>query len=64
MTPIELYETQCPWCGHPLALEIDCSAGDQRYIEDCDVCCQPIVVSVDLGATEEPSLYVDCRRDD
>ncbi len=64
MNPIELYETTCPWCGRALALEIDCSAGDQRYVEDCALCCQPIMVIVCLGATEEPSLSVDCARDD
>lgn len=64
MNPIELHETQCPWCGSPLVLGIDCSAGDQRYVEDCSLCCQPIMVSVSLGAAEEPSLSVDCTRDD
>lgn len=64
MNPIELYETQCPWCGSRLALEIDCSAGDQRYVEDCALCCQPILVSVSLGASDELRLSVDCTRDD
>jgi hypothetical protein len=64
MNPIEPYETQCPWCGTSLVLDIDCSAGDQRYVEDCALCCQPILVSVRLGAGEDPSLTVDCTRDD
>jgi hypothetical protein len=64
MNPIELYETECPWCGSPLFLEIDCSAGDQRYVEDCGVCCQPILVRIGLGASAEPSFSVDCSRDD
>ncbi|MGE5152442.1 MAG: CPXCG motif-containing cysteine-rich protein [Bdellovibrio bacteriovorus] len=64
MNPIESFETQCPWCGSALALQIDCSAGDQRYVEDCAVCCQPIRVSVGLGESDEPCLWVDCARED
>ena len=64
MNPIEVYETQCPWCSSPLLLEIDCSAGVQSYTEDCSVCCQPVVVTVGFGVAEEPSLIVDCARDD
>ena len=27
---------------------LDLSAGCQRYIEDCEVCCNPIAVSFDV----------------
>jgi hypothetical protein len=36
----------CPWCGEPLELTIDCSIGDQHYVEDCQICCAPILVTV------------------
>jgi len=39
----------CPWCHEPVSLLIDCTAGDQSYVEDCSVCCQPIVVDVRLS---------------
>lgn len=64
MNPIELHDAECPWCGSPLVLEIDCSAGDQSYLEDCAVCCQPISIRVHLGEGDEPSLRVLCSRDD
>ncbi len=35
----------CPYCGEPLDIEVDCSAGGQQYVEDCTVCCQPILVT-------------------
>ena len=35
----------CPWCWERLVLEFDLSAGAQRYVEDCAVCCQPMDVS-------------------
>ncbi|MES1929734.1 hypothetical protein SADO_10769 [Salinisphaera dokdonensis CL-ES53] len=38
----------CPYCGEPITLLVDCSAGDQRYTEDCFVCCQPIEVVAEI----------------
>ena len=39
-------DVQCPYCGETIGLLVDDSAGPQRYIEDCQVCCRPIVVNV------------------
>ncbi|MGH1440819.1 MAG: CPXCG motif-containing cysteine-rich protein [Cellvibrionaceae bacterium] len=37
----------CPYCGELIELVIDASMGEQQqYIEDCFVCCRPIVLSV------------------
>lgn len=33
---------QCPYCGEPFETAVDLSAGSTSYIEDCQVCCQPI----------------------
>ncbi|HEX9022698.1 MAG TPA: CPXCG motif-containing cysteine-rich protein [Geobacteraceae bacterium] len=35
----------CPHCGELISMLLDLSAGCQRYIEDCEVCCNPIEVS-------------------
>jgi len=39
-------EIQCPYCGESIEIVIDDSLGDQRYIEDCQVCCRPISIAV------------------
>ena len=36
----------CPYCGEVITLVVDDSAGAQRYIEDCQVCCRPWRVTV------------------
>ena len=43
----------CPYCGESFPVFVDCSAGSAEYVEDCRVCCQPIVfqLSVDTGGT-------------
>ena len=39
----------CPFCAEPITIVVDYSAGSQVYIEDCQVCCQPMEVAVDSG---------------
>jgi hypothetical protein len=33
---------QCPYCGEAFDTAVDLSAGSFQYVEDCQVCCQPI----------------------
>ena len=35
----------CPFCAEPITLVVDYSTGSQAYIEDCQVCCQPMEVT-------------------
>ncbi len=32
----------CPYCGEDFETSVDASAGLCSYVEDCQVCCQPI----------------------
>lgn len=36
----------CPYCGEMIEVLIDASVPHQNYIEDCQVCCRPIVFDV------------------
>lgn len=56
-------EIQCPYCGESIVLLIDDSAGDQRYIEDCQVCCRPITVNVQLDEDGQPSVTASGEDD-
>lgn len=35
----------CPYCAAPVTMLVDPSVPAQTYIEDCEVCCNPIEVS-------------------
>jgi len=35
----------CPHCGERISMQLDLSSDFQRYIEDCEVCCNPIEIS-------------------
>lgn len=37
---------QCPYCWEQISMLIDTSVRQQTYVEDCQVCCNPIEVSV------------------
>jgi hypothetical protein len=45
----ETIAIQCPYCGESYETVVDLSAGSQRYIEDCAVCCRPIEVTLRVG---------------
>ena len=38
----EFVAIQCPYCGERFEIAVDLSAGAFSYVEDCQVCCQPI----------------------
>ena len=35
----------CPYCWQTISMVLDTSISGQTYVEDCEVCCQPIEVS-------------------
>jgi transcription elongation factor Elf1 len=34
----------CPHCGARISMVLDTSVKGQTYVEDCEVCCQPVEV--------------------
>ncbi|GJM04942.1 MAG: hypothetical protein DHS20C09_09330 [marine bacterium B5-7] len=47
----------CPYCGEKIELVIDCSISEQNYIEDCEVCCRPIILLVFVDERGEAVVY-------
>ncbi|MBO0614245.1 MAG: hypothetical protein RL122_1026 [Pseudomonadota bacterium] len=43
----------CPYCYSNFATEIDITAGSQAYYEDCQVCCNPIQLCIEIDADGE-----------
>ncbi|MFT5845967.1 MAG: transcription elongation factor Elf1 [Psychroserpens sp.] len=37
---------QCPYCWESISMLIDVSQSQQQYIEDCEVCCNPIQLRI------------------
>lgn len=36
---------QCPYCWEEISMILDKSVYKQTYIEDCEVCCNPIEIT-------------------
>jgi len=57
--PIEFVSYPCPWCGSLGETSIDMVSGEREWVEDCSVCCSPIVFRrVDSGGGEDPEIAV------
>lgn len=53
---------QCPYCGEEIEVLLDTSVEHQQYVEDCSVCCRPIVFTV--IAEDGEVTQVDVRGED
>ena len=50
----------CPYCDAPITMLLDPSVeGTQRYVEDCEVCCNPIGVTVDVVEGDVAAFRAD-----
>ena len=56
-------DVECPYCGEAISLALDTSAGPQRYVEDCHVCCRPITVDLDVDADGDAVVRVQSDDD-
>ena len=50
----------CPFCGERQTVLLDLSAGEQSYIEDCQVCCQPMQIALCREPHSGWRVEVDC----
>ena len=50
----------CPYCGERVGLLVDATLPHQQYVEECEVCCRPMLVTIDATA-EDP--IVDVTRE-
>lgn len=46
----------CPYCGEQISMVLDLSVATQTYVEDCEVCCNPIEISYAVDEEELSSF--------
>ncbi len=49
MSDVQVARLQCPCCGEIIEVLVDCSVAEQAYVEDCNVCCRPIAMTVSVS---------------
>lgn len=52
----------CPYCGEPIEILLEPGDEAQRYVEDCQVCCRSITVTVQVDA--DGAVAVNAGRQD
>ena len=52
----------CPYCGESISILVDDTLPEQRYVEDCQVCCRPI--ELDVAVAPNGDVTVDARSGD
>lgn len=62
MEPLAEASVSCPYCGELIVILLDCSIPEQEYIEDCQVCCNPMTVA--LLCSDPTMPIVTVTRDD
>jgi hypothetical protein len=60
---IEWVAVACPYCGEFFETQVDLSAGPATYVEDCQVCCQPIEMNCELDDEGRLSAFRAQRMD-
>lgn len=56
-------ELQCPWCGEPYGSMLDLTDASRSYIEDCQVCCRPLEVRLQVSERGELESVSTSRAD-
>ena len=58
---LEEVSLSCPYCGEYFTTVVDTSVESQSYIEDCQVCCSPIIIDVQIE--DDSELIINTRQE-
>ena len=61
--PTTFITVQCPYCAESYVTEVDLTAGSVAYVEDCQICCQPIELRVEVNVRGELKSTMALRLD-
>lgn len=62
MNYLQEVDIGCPYCAETITILVDGSVEQQSYIEDCQVCCRPIVIQLDISSAGD--VHVQARHED
>lgn len=60
---LDTCEIDCPCCGERISIVVDASVGAAEYVEDCEVCCRPLVLTVDVDEQGEATIHARSEND-
>ena len=60
LDPVVEHRFRCPYCWEEITMVFDLTAEEQTYVEDCEVCCNPI--SLRFSVRNGMVVYLDVRQ--
>jgi hypothetical protein len=54
----------CPYCGESFETQIDMTCGSFEYVEDCQICCQPITLKAEVNAAGDLVSLISLQLND
>lgn len=52
----------CPYCSSQISMLLDTSIKHQEYVEDCEVCCNPVQVIFTVDAATEEVVRFEAKK--
>lgn len=53
----------CPYCGESITILVDDSLAEQEYVEDCQVCCRPILLQVSIDMDGDAAVTANAENE-
>jgi Cysteine-rich CPXCG len=63
MSELSENPVSCPYCGETITILVDDSLPSQEYVEDCQVCCRPIVLRVSVETDGDIAVSVKSENE-
>ena len=63
MKMLEEESIDCPYCGESIDVLINGEDAGQEYIEDCQVCCKPIIFHIEIAMDGTLSVFVRAENE-
>ncbi|HMP91164.1 MAG TPA: CPXCG motif-containing cysteine-rich protein [Kiritimatiellia bacterium] len=63
MDRLQNANVQCPYCWEQIEITVDVSQNQQEYVEDCTVCCRPMLIRVTAESGELVDVHVQMENE-
>lgn len=63
MNEIQEHSVRCPYCDETITILVDGSVPEQTYVEDCQVCCRPILLDVRVGQNGDAEISANAENE-
>ena len=63
MEQLQETDISCPYCGETITIMVESSLEEQQYFEDCQVCCKPMAVCVQVALNGTSVVEVKAEDD-